>query len=212
MQDENRCQYSFAYRDAHTIDEIGIREANKQSMEDVILSLLQFTEDDDEIEIFIDGCDNYTFDSIEAEYIFARKSKKTSNKGKTGKDLSSSITETDGFCRDDWTRAEQDFSWPTETGLARNDRSEHSRENKTVIAYHIQWDLLFPQISAASIIAKVIRDRMMCEYSEDFPEYGFHLHKGYGTRRHSEMMINYGISPIHRKSYAPVKALILRDS
>lgn len=80
MQDENRCQYSFAYRDAHTIDEIGIREANKQCMQDVILSLLQFTGDGDTIEIFIDGCDNYIFDTLEAEYIFARKSTKVNKK------------------------------------------------------------------------------------------------------------------------------------
>ena len=54
MQDENRCQYSFSYRDAERIDEVGIREANRECMQDVILSLLQFTRDTDRIEIYID--------------------------------------------------------------------------------------------------------------------------------------------------------------
>lgn len=62
MQDEFRCQYSFAYRDSDLIDSAGIREANRQCMQDVILSLIQFTTHEDSIEIYIDGCDNYIFD------------------------------------------------------------------------------------------------------------------------------------------------------
>ena len=63
-------------------------------------------------------------------------------------------------------------------------------------------------VSAASVIAKVVRDQMMCDFARDFPGYGFDSHKGYGTRKHHEALVNYGITPIHRKSYAPVKALI----
>ena len=101
-----------------------------------------------------------------------------------------------------------------ETGLARNDEVEIGKciSQKITISYHIQGDLLFREISLASIVAKVVRDRMMCEYSEDFPEYGFSLHKGYGTRKHQDALLNYGITPLHRKSYAPVKALISSDS
>lgn len=62
MQHRNECQYAFSYRDADIIDAIGIREANRQCMQDVLLSLLQFTDEQDSIEIFIDGCDNYRFD------------------------------------------------------------------------------------------------------------------------------------------------------
>jgi ribonuclease HII len=62
MQHRNECQYAFSYRDADVIDAIGIREANRQCMQDVLLSLLQFTDEQDSIEIFIDGCDNYQFD------------------------------------------------------------------------------------------------------------------------------------------------------
>lgn len=74
LQFEQECQYAFSYRDAHIIDEVGIREANRQSMQDVILSLLQFISREDMMEIWIDGCDNYQFDLLETiGYRFARK-------------------------------------------------------------------------------------------------------------------------------------------
>lgn len=189
MQDESRCQYSFASRDAIDIDSLGIREANRQCMQDVMLSLLQFTDDTDTIRIMIDGCDNYRFESLDADYGFAQRSKK---KDKIG----------------------QETSLSTEKWLAWNDEDEIGKciSQKITISYHIQGDLLFREISLASIVAKVVRDRMMCEYSEDFPEYWFSLHKGYGTRKHQDALLNYGITPLHRKSYAPVKALISSDS
>lgn len=56
-------------------------------------------------------------------------------------------------------------------------------------------------IAAASIIAKVTRDRMMGEYANKFPEYGFDIHKGYGTERHFAAMHKHGLCPIHRKSF-----------
>jgi len=71
----------------------------------------------------------------------------------------------------------------------------------------IDGDQKIKLIAAASIIAKVTRDRMMQEESKKYPEYGFHEHMGYGTKRHQEALSKYGISPIHRKSYAPVFAL-----
>lgn len=84
MQDESRCQYSFASRDAPDIDSLGIREANRHCMQDVMLSLLQFADDTDTISIMIDGCDNYRFESLGALYLFAQKSKK---KGKIEQDF-----------------------------------------------------------------------------------------------------------------------------
>ena len=60
-------------------------------------------------------------------------------------------------------------------------------------------------IAAASIIAKVTRDRIMCEYDLAYPSYGFKYHKGYPTARHKKALLRYGPSPIHRYSYAPVK-------
>ncbi len=59
-------------------------------------------------------------------------------------------------------------------------------------------------IAAASIIAKVTRDRMMVEYDVQFPGYGFAQHKGYCTQRHLEMLERLGPAPLHRRSYAPV--------
>ncbi|MBT8036978.1 MAG: ribonuclease HII [Verrucomicrobiae bacterium] len=59
-------------------------------------------------------------------------------------------------------------------------------------------------IAAASIIAKVSRDRLMLAYAEKYPEYGFERHKGYGTKLHLEALREHGPCPIHRRSFAPV--------
>jgi len=56
-------------------------------------------------------------------------------------------------------------------------------------------------IAAASIIAKVTRDRMMTEFANQYPEYGFEQNKGYGTKKHRDAIAKYGISPIHRKTF-----------
>lgn len=56
-------------------------------------------------------------------------------------------------------------------------------------------------IAAASILAKVTRDRLMLEYAEKYPQYGFEKHKGYGTKLHIERILEYGESPIHRPSF-----------
>jgi ribonuclease HII len=64
-------------------------------------------------------------------------------------------------------------------------------------------------IAAASIIAKVERDREMLKLARKYPEYGFEAHKGYGTKRHLEALKKHGICPIHRKTFAPVAQLTL---
>ncbi|MGN0539961.1 MAG: ribonuclease HII [Candidatus Fimenecus sp.] len=56
-------------------------------------------------------------------------------------------------------------------------------------------------VAAASILAKVSRDRFMLEIAEKYPQYCFEKHKGYGTKLHYEMLEKYGISPVHRKSF-----------
>ena len=66
-------------------------------------------------------------------------------------------------------------------------------------------DGLSASIAAASIIAKVTRDRMMEDFHLQYPEYGFDRHKGYGTRQHMEMLQAHGPCPIHRKSFAPCR-------
>ncbi len=65
----------------------------------------------------------------------------------------------------------------------------------------IKGDAKSMSIAAASIIAKVTRDRMMVMYDELYPQYGFAEHKGYGSKKHYEALHEYGISPIHRKSF-----------
>tara|TARA_B100001029_G_C14940953_1_gene383173 strand:- start:164 stop:703 length:540 start_codon:yes stop_codon:yes gene_type:complete len=65
-------------------------------------------------------------------------------------------------------------------------------------------DNLIPSISAASIVAKVYRDNLMMEYSKEFPEYGFEKHKGYPTKLHKEMILKYGLTRIHRRSFKGV--------
>ncbi len=65
-------------------------------------------------------------------------------------------------------------------------------------------DCISLSIAAASVIAKVTRDRIMLGYHSDYPYYGFDRHKGYGTPQHIEALGKYGPSPIHRRYFAPV--------
>jgi len=60
-------------------------------------------------------------------------------------------------------------------------------------------------IAAASVVAKVLRDRKMKDLSSIYPEYGFEKHKGYGSRLHLQALLDYGPSPVHRLSFRPVK-------
>ncbi|MDZ4126835.1 MAG: ribonuclease HII [Hydrogenophaga sp.] len=68
----------------------------------------------------------------------------------------------------------------------------------------VSGDALVPCISAASILAKVTRDRMLCELHLQHPEYGFDRHKGYGTAEHLRALQAHGALPVHRRSFAPV--------
>jgi ribonuclease HII len=72
----------------------------------------------------------------------------------------------------------------------------------------IKGDTLSVSIAAASIVAKTTRDGYMMEMDKIFPEYGFKNHKGYGTKEHLEAIKTYGITPIHRKTYEPIKSLL----
>ncbi len=69
-------------------------------------------------------------------------------------------------------------------------------------------DDLEPAISAASIIAKVSRDRLMLELDQHYPQYGFAAHKGYPTKIHLEALRRHGVSPVHRTSFKPVQRLL----
>ncbi len=65
----------------------------------------------------------------------------------------------------------------------------------------VKGDAKSPSIAAASILAKVTRDRLMTEIAEQYPQYEFPKHKGYGTKLHYEKIMEYGISPVHRRSF-----------
>ena len=72
----------------------------------------------------------------------------------------------------------------------------------------IKGDSLVESISAASILAKVDRDRMMVEYSRLYPGYSFDKHKAYGTKLHLQELTESGPLPVHRKTFAPVRKLL----
>lgn len=69
----------------------------------------------------------------------------------------------------------------------------------------IKGDAISHVISCASILAKVTRDRIMVEMDKEYPEYGFKQHKGYGTELHLQNLNKHGITPHHRRSFAPCK-------
>ena len=73
----------------------------------------------------------------------------------------------------------------------------------------VDGDALVAEISAASILAKTARDALMVELHELYPDYGFARHKGYSTRQHLEALQRFGVCPIHRRSFAPVRSLCL---
>lgn len=72
----------------------------------------------------------------------------------------------------------------------------------------IKGDARSASIAAASIVAKVTRDRLMDAYDKQYPKYGFAQHKGYGTAQHLEALKKYGPCPIHRMSFEPIRSLV----
>ena len=72
----------------------------------------------------------------------------------------------------------------------------------------IHGDALEPAISAASIVAKVTRDKLMQDLHLEYPEYGFDRHKGYPTKEHFSRLAQHGPCPVHRRSFAPVRNLL----
>ena len=72
----------------------------------------------------------------------------------------------------------------------------------------VKGDALIPSISAASILAKVHRDRWCAQLHQQYPLYGFDAHKGYGTAQHLEALRVHGACAEHRRTFAPVKAVL----
>ena len=76
----------------------------------------------------------------------------------------------------------------------------------------VKGDAKVPAISAASILAKTARDRLMKEAAETYPGYGFEVHAGYGTKRHLEAITTLGVTPMHRRSFEPIKSMLAQAS
>lgn len=91
----------------------------------------------------------------------------------------------------------------------RFDFSKRRNAGNIRVLEYIRGDSRFKVIGAASIVAKVSRDRLMESLRKDYPEYGFEKHKGYGTAAHQSALRQFGVLEIHRKSYSPIKHLIL---
>ena len=75
----------------------------------------------------------------------------------------------------------------------------------------IKGDSKVQAISAASILAKVERDKIMVDYHKKYPDFSFHLHKGYGTGQHLNEIEQFGFLAIHRKTFNPVRTMILQQ-
>ncbi|UOA09193.1 ribonuclease HII [Methylobacter sp. S3L5C] len=75
----------------------------------------------------------------------------------------------------------------------------------------IKGDSKVKAISAASILAKVERDKIMVDYYQQYPDYSFHRHKGYGTKQHLKELEQFGFLSIHRKTFNPVRTMILQQ-
>jgi ribonuclease HII len=75
----------------------------------------------------------------------------------------------------------------------------------------VKGDSKVQAISAASILAKVERDKLMVGYHQLYPEFSFHVHKGYGTKQHLAEIEQYGFLDIHRKTFNPVKTMLIQQ-
>jgi len=110
----------------------------------------------------------------------------------------------------------------TRQAMARAVTGLNGKVNALLIDYVLLPELDLPQrafpkadahclsVAAASIVAKVERDRLMIALETEFPGYGFARHKGYGTHQHRETLARLGPSPIHRMSWRPMQELALR--
>lgn len=76
----------------------------------------------------------------------------------------------------------------------------------------VKGDALSQSIAAASIVAKVTRDRLMVDLAQQYPGYGFDRHAGYPTKLHLAALLNLGVSPVHRRSFKPVHHILYQDN
>jgi ribonuclease HII len=75
----------------------------------------------------------------------------------------------------------------------------------------VKGDSKVQAISAASILAKVERDKLMVDYNRLYPEFSFHVHKGYGTKQHLAEIEQFGVLDVHRRTFNPVKTMLMEQ-
>jgi ribonuclease HII len=98
-------------------------------------------------------------------------------------------------------RALRRLAQPDNTSLVLLDGGLYAPKRFVYQKTLVGGDARKPIIAAASIVAKVLRDRRMVRYAQKFPEYGFERHKGYGTAEHLRMLRRHGLSPLHRRTF-----------
>ncbi len=138
----------------------------------------------------VDSCITYSIQVIPVEYIDEHNILNATMEGMKRAVLALGISH--GLCLVDGNRLP-----------ALNAPETNELELRSVVG----GDGLHASIAAASILAKVYRDQLMVELDKEYPVYGFAIHKAYGTKAHLEAISKYGPSPIHRKSFAPMKYL-----
>jgi len=75
----------------------------------------------------------------------------------------------------------------------------------------VKGDSKVQAISAASILAKVERDKLMVDYHQQYPDFAFHVHKGYGTKQHLAEIEQFGFLAVHRRTFNPVKTMLIQQ-
>ncbi len=98
----------------------------------------------------------------------------------------------------------------TQTTAFLVDGNTNFSEYKNIFSV-INGDATIYSIASSSIIAKVYRDNLMAKYALEYPEYGFASHVGYCTKQHIKAVEKHGVLPIHRKSYGPIRKLIIKN-
>lgn len=84
-------------------------------------------------------------------------------------------------------------------------------ETTLPIVHPAKADTLSYSVAAASVLAKTERDRFMCQLDEEYPDYGFAKHKGYGSAAHRQALEAQGVSAVHRRTFAPIARLLARE-
>lgn len=97
---------------------------------------------------------------------------------------------------------------PKQADFALIDGNRVPKDIKIPCQTVVKGDAKSCSVAAASILAKVTRDRLLLEYDEQYPQYNFKKHKGYGTKEHTDLILKYGPCPIHRMSF--LKKLLIK--